>query len=88
MAQTLLERICEKFHNGVKKHTGANIGFKETAIQHFFKGRPIKDFVLVRIRQLYGTKYNPNGYTDTQLLDLLEEEYDEKTLNNLMSKYK
>lgn len=88
MARKLLENICNKFHKGVKKYTGKNIGLKETAIQHFFNGRPIKDFVLIRIRQLYGDKYNNNGYTDTQLLDLIEADYDETTLQNLMDRYK
>lgn len=88
MAKKLLNDICTRFHKGVKKRAGENIGFKETALQHFLRGRPVKDFVIIHLRHLYGRAHNNNGYTDTELLDLLEEDYDAKTLAELMGRYR
>ena len=88
MARHLLNSLTKKFHRGVKKDAGMELGFKQSALQHFIGGRPVKDFVIVLIRRLYGKKYNNNGYSDSQILDLLEKDYDEKELERLMGRYK
>lgn len=88
MAAKLLNTLTRKFHNGVKKRAAETIGFKVAAFQHFLNGRPVRDFVIIHLRHLYGRAYNNNGITDTELLDLLEEDYSEQNLKKLMGRYK
>lgn len=88
MASSLLKMIRDRFHNGVKKEAASKIGVKQACYQHFDKGRSVKDWMITHIRRLYGIKNNPNGFTDTQLLDALEKDYPPKKLKEILREYK
>lgn len=84
MATTLLAEISKKFFKGVKLHTAEGLGIKQNRFQHFTKGRPIKDWMIVHIRRKYGAKNHRAGLTDKQILDLLEQDYPDKVLKEIL----
>lgn len=88
MAKNLLDKICQKFHNNVKKEAAQNIGVKQACYQHYVNGRPVKDWMIINIRRLYGRKTNNNGLTDTEILDELEKDYSINKLKEIIDVYK
>lgn len=89
MAKKLLDNICSRFFNGVRRHAAIDLGLKETAYSHFVTHRPVKDWMLVHIRRRYGKHHGIyNGLSDTEILNYLEEEYSSNKLKEILDEYK
>lgn len=72
MTKELLEKIRNKYHNGIKREAAKAIKIKEASYGHYSNGtREMRFSLLKNIIEKYSIRNTPNGLTDTQIVDLL-----------------